>query len=101
VTSERLYDTDAYTGHLVVRLQSNRPSTQPCAFTLADLSRTAVEQLDESKDENVYIVAISISFNRNCNESNERSPTSVESERSPFVASRRCRSTQIDHCKRT
>jgi hypothetical protein len=58
VTSERVDDADDYTGYLVVRLRLNRTSRKPCcAFTLVDLSRTAVEQLDESKDKNVHIVA--------------------------------------------
>jgi hypothetical protein len=56
--SERVDDADDYTGYLVVRLRLNRTSRQPCcAFTLVDLSRTAVEQLDESKNKNVHIVA--------------------------------------------
>jgi hypothetical protein len=47
-----------YIGDLVVRLRSNRTKAEDFrAFTLADLSRTAIEQLAEYKAENVNIVA--------------------------------------------
>jgi hypothetical protein len=60
------------------------------AFTLVDSSCTAVAQLAESKDENVYIVACHFySFQQKLRIRRKKSPsTSAETKRSPIVASK-------------
>jgi hypothetical protein len=72
------------------------------AFTLVDSSCTAVEQLAESKDENVYIVACHFdSIQQKLRiKQNKRRPTSVELKCSLIVVSRhgviRLRSTNLN-----
>jgi hypothetical protein len=60
------------------------------AFRLVDWSCTAIEQLAESRDENVYTVACHVdSIQHKLGIKQKKSPsTSVELKRSPIVASR-------------